>query len=88
MCCFLYSGPHSGAVGAAGEVPGGPEEAQPARGGTCAADGHLLAFSRYCTSDSVEHVEGYHEFYMSDRVCLFFSNREYIHYGFHCKRST
>lgn len=61
MCCFLYSGPHSGAVGAAGEVPGGPEEAQPARGGTCAADGHLLAFSRYCTSDCVwrrEHVEG------------------------------
>lgn len=51
MCCVSYSGPHSGAVRAAGEVPGGPEEAQPARGGTCAAYGHLLAFSRYCRSD-------------------------------------
>lgn len=54
MCCVLYSGTHSGAVGAAGEVPGRIEEAQPARGGTCAADGHLLAFSRYCGSDCAE----------------------------------
>lgn len=54
MCCVLYSGTHSGAFGAAGEVPGGIEEAQPARGGTCAADGHLLTFSRYCRSDCAE----------------------------------
>ena len=54
MCCFLRSGPHCGAAGATCEVPGGPEEAQPAGGGTCDADGHLFAFSRYCASDCVE----------------------------------
>lgn len=54
MCCVLCSWPHSGAAGAAGEVPGGPEEARPARGGTRAVDGYLPAFSRYCRSDSAE----------------------------------
>lgn len=54
MCRVLRSWTHSGAAGAAGEVPGGLEEAQPARGGTCAADGHLLAVSRYWRSDCVE----------------------------------
>lgn len=47
MRCVLCSGTHSGAAGAAGEVPGGTEEAQPAGGGTRAANGHLPALSRY-----------------------------------------
>lgn len=50
MCCILCSGTHAGAAGAFGEVPGGIKEAEPARGGTCAADGHLPAVSRYCRS--------------------------------------
>lgn len=54
ICRILCSWPHSGVAGAAGEVPGGPEEARPARGGTRAADGYLPAFSRYCRSDSAE----------------------------------
>lgn len=41
-----YSGPHSGPAGATGEVSGGPQEAELARGGTCAAHGHLFALSR------------------------------------------
>lgn len=49
MRCVLCSGTHSGAAGAFGEVPGGTKEAQPARGGACAADGHLPAVSRYCS---------------------------------------
>lgn len=47
MFCILCSGTHAGAAGAFGEVPGGIKEAQPAGGGTCAADGHLPAVSRY-----------------------------------------
>lgn len=45
--CALCSGTHSGTAGAFGEVPSGIKEAQPTRGGTCAADGHLPAVSRY-----------------------------------------
>lgn len=48
FCVVLHpSGSHSGSAGAAGEVPGWPEEAQPARGGTRAAHGHLSALPRY-----------------------------------------
>ncbi len=58
MCCSIRSGPHSGAAGAAGEVPGRSEETQPARGGTRAAHGHLPALPRYCLCSSACSLVG------------------------------